>query len=76
MGVALGLGAALSWGLADYFAALASRGIGALRVVLGFHLLALVPLTVLVLATGGLTKVSGSVIAFTSGSEPWAGSPT
>ncbi len=64
MGVALGLGAALSWGLADYFAALASRGIGALRVVLGFHLLALVPLTVLVLATGGLTKVSGSEIAF------------
>ena len=37
MGVALGLGAALLWGLADYFAALASRGIGALRVVLGFQ---------------------------------------
>ena len=28
VGVVLGLGAALSWGLADYFAALASRGIG------------------------------------------------
>ncbi len=64
MGVVLGLGAALSWGLADYFAALASRGIGALRVVLGFHLFALIPLTVLVLATGALAKVSGTEIAF------------
>lgn len=64
MGVALGLGAALSWGLADYFAARASRGIGALRVVLGFHLFALIPLTVLVLATGGLAKVTGHEIAF------------
>ena len=64
MGVALGLGAALSWGLADYFAALASRGIGALRVVLGFHLFALVPLAVLVLATDGLAQISGHEIAF------------
>lgn len=64
MGVALGLGAALSWGLADYFAAVASRGIGALRVVLGFHLFALVPLTVLVLASDGLAKVSGGEVAF------------
>ncbi len=58
MGVALGLGAALSWGLADYFAAVASRGVGALRVVLGFHLAALIPLTVLVLATDALGRVS------------------
>ena len=64
MGVALGLGAALSWGLADYFAARASRGIGALRVVLGFHLFALIPLTVLVLATGGLARVTGHEIVF------------
>ena len=64
MGIALGLGAALLWGLADYFAAVASRGIGALRVVLGFHLFALVPLTVLVLVTGGLAHVSGGEIAF------------
>lgn len=64
MGVALGLGAALSWGLADYFAARASRGIGALRVVLGFHLFALIPLTVLVLATGGLAHVTGHQIVF------------
>lgn len=65
MGVALGLGAALSWGLADYFAAVASRRIGALRVVLGFHLAALVPLTVLVLATDALARVSiGEVAVF------------
>ncbi|HLY50046.1 MAG TPA: DMT family transporter [Solirubrobacteraceae bacterium] len=57
MGIALGLGAALSWGLADYFAALASRSVGPLRVVLGFHLFALVPLGILVLATGGLDHV-------------------
>ena len=38
MGIALGLAAALSWGLADYFATLASRRAGTLRVVLGFHL--------------------------------------
>jgi drug/metabolite transporter (DMT)-like permease len=57
VGIALGLGAALSWGLADYFAALASRSVGALRVVLGFHLFALVPLGILTLATGGLDHV-------------------
>ena len=32
--------------------------------VLGFHLLALIPLSVLVLATGGLAKVSGNEIVF------------
>jgi drug/metabolite transporter (DMT)-like permease len=58
MGIALGLGAALSWGLADYFAAVASRQVGALRVVLFMHLAAMVPLTVLVLATDGLAGVS------------------
>ncbi len=56
MGIALGLGAALCWGLADYFAAIASRSIGALRVVLGFHLAALIPLTALVLTTGALAR--------------------
>lgn len=63
MGVALGLGAALLWGLADYFAAVASRSRGALRVVLGFHLAALVPLTALVLATNGLARVSLTQVA-------------
>lgn len=57
MGIALGLGAALCWGLADYFAAVASRTVGAPRVVLGFHLVAMLPLTVLVLATGALAPL-------------------
>ena len=59
----MGLGAALLWGLADYFAAVASRRRGALRVVLGFHLAALVPLTALVLATNGLARVSLTQVA-------------
>jgi drug/metabolite transporter (DMT)-like permease len=63
VGVALGLGAALTWGLADYFAAVASRRIGALRVVLGFHLAALIPLGVLVLATDALARVSAAQVA-------------
>jgi drug/metabolite transporter (DMT)-like permease len=63
VGVALGLGAALSWGLADYFAAVASRSVGALRVVLGFHLAALIPLSVLVLATDALARVSLAQVA-------------
>src|ERR1700735_1468391 len=58
MGIALGLGAALSWGLADYFAAVASRQVGALRVVLFMHLAAMVPLTGVGLATDGLAGVS------------------
>src|ERR1700740_3329755 len=62
MGVALGLGAALCWGLADYFAAVASRSIGALRVVLGFHLAALVPLGGLVLATDGRGRVDATSV--------------
>jgi drug/metabolite transporter (DMT)-like permease len=62
MGVALGLGAALCWGLADYFAAVASRSIGALRVVLGFHLVALLPLGGLVLATDGLARVDAAQV--------------
>jgi drug/metabolite transporter (DMT)-like permease len=63
LGIALGLGAALTWGLADYFAALASRGVGALRVVLGFHLFALIPLTILVLATDGLDRLTFGELA-------------
>ena len=65
MGILLGLTAALSWGLADYFAALASRRAGSFRVVLGFHLAAMVLLTVLLLATGeGLSNVSGGDLAW------------
>jgi drug/metabolite transporter (DMT)-like permease len=62
VGIALGLGAALSWGFADYFAALASRSVGTLRVVLGFHLAAMVPLTILVLATNGLRHLGADQI--------------
>lgn len=62
MGIALGLGAALSWGLADYFAAMASRAVGALRVVVGFHLAALVPLAALALATDALAQLKLSQV--------------
>ena len=60
MGIALGLGAALSWGLADYVAALSSRRAGALRVVLGFHLVATALLAIAVFGSGdGISDVSG-----------------
>jgi drug/metabolite transporter (DMT)-like permease len=65
MGILLGLTAALSWGLADYFAAVASRQAGPFRVVLGFHLVAMVLLTALLVVTGeGLTDVSGGDLAW------------
>jgi drug/metabolite transporter (DMT)-like permease len=65
MGILLGLTAALSWGLADYFAALASRRTGSFRVVLGFHLVAMVLLVALLLVTGeGLSDVSGRDLAW------------
>jgi drug/metabolite transporter (DMT)-like permease len=60
MGIALGLAAALSWGLADYFAALSSRRTGALRVVLGFHLVATALLALVVFGSGdGVSDVGG-----------------
>src|SRR4249919_2368166 len=65
MGIALGLAAALCWGLADYFAAIASRRTGALRVVLGFHVVATILLAIMLAATGGgLGGVSGEEIAW------------
>jgi drug/metabolite transporter (DMT)-like permease len=65
MGIVLGLTAALSWGLADYFAALSSRRVGALRVVLGFHLVAMVLLSVILFASGGgLSEVTGRDLAW------------
>lgn len=74
VGIAFGLGAALSWGLADYFAAVTSRSIGALRVVLGFHVTALLGLGVLVVATNGLARVhAGQVAVFVGiGAVGWA----
>jgi drug/metabolite transporter (DMT)-like permease len=68
MGILLGLTAALSWGLADYFATLASRRTGAVRVVLGFHLAAMVLLSGLLLVTGeGLADVSDADLAWLAG---------
>jgi drug/metabolite transporter (DMT)-like permease len=52
MGIVLGLTAALSWGLADYFAAMASRRAGSFRVVLGFHVVAVALLALLLVLTG------------------------
>jgi drug/metabolite transporter (DMT)-like permease len=57
VGLAFGLGAALCWGLADFFAALAARRIGTLRVVIGFHALAMAVLAAMVIATGALADV-------------------
>jgi drug/metabolite transporter (DMT)-like permease len=75
VGIALGLGAALSWGLADYFAALASRNVGALRVVLGFHLVAILPLAVLAVVTDALSRVTSSQVALFAllGAVGWVG---
>jgi drug/metabolite transporter (DMT)-like permease len=65
MGIVLGLAAALSWGLADYFAAMSSRRTGALRVVLGFHLLATALLAVILFASGdGLSDVTSRDLAW------------
>jgi drug/metabolite transporter (DMT)-like permease len=64
LGIALGLGAALSWGIADYFAALASRRVGPLRVVLGFHVVAMALLGVLVAATDALGHLTWSQVPF------------
>jgi drug/metabolite transporter (DMT)-like permease len=65
MGILLGLTAALSWGLADYFAAITSRQTGSFRVVLGFHLVAMLLLAGLLLVTGeALSDVSGGDLAW------------
>jgi len=52
MGIALGFAAAASWGLADYTAAVTSRRIGSMRVVLAFHMVATVVMALAVLASG------------------------
>jgi drug/metabolite transporter (DMT)-like permease len=48
IGLALGLGAALAWGLVDVFGALAGRRLGSLRVLAGSQLTSLVLLVTLV----------------------------
>jgi len=64
MGVLFGLGAAVTWGSADYVAAIAGRRIGSHRVVLGFHIVATVLLALLVLGTGSLEGVTAADVAF------------
>ncbi len=64
MGVLFGLGAAVTWGSADYVAATAGRRIGSHRVVLGFHVVATVLLAVLVLASGALQGLSLEDLGF------------
>ena len=64
MGILFGLGAALTWGCADYVAASAGRRIGSLRVVLGFHVLASIMLALLVVSTGSLADVRASDLPF------------
>lgn len=64
MGVLFGLGAAVTWGSADYVAAIAGRRIGSHRVVLGFHVVATFLLALLVLGTGSLEGVSAADVAF------------
>ncbi len=57
-GIALGLAAALAWGLNDYFVALAARRTGVLRTVLGFHVIATALLAVAALGSGALDGMS------------------
>jgi drug/metabolite transporter (DMT)-like permease len=64
MGVLFGLGAAVTWGSADYVAAIAGRRIGSHRVVLGFHVIATIILALLVLGSGSLEGVTGADVAF------------
>ena len=64
MGVLFGLGAAVTWGSADYVAAIAGRRIGSHRVVLGFHVVATFLLALLVLGTGSLEGVSAADAGF------------
>jgi drug/metabolite transporter (DMT)-like permease len=75
MGVLFGLGAAVTWGSADYVAATAGRRIGSHRVVLGFHVVATVLLGLLVLASGSLAGVTSSDVLFfvLVGALGWAG---
>jgi drug/metabolite transporter (DMT)-like permease len=54
IGLALGLGAALAWGLVDVFGALAGRRLGSLRVLAGSQLTSLVLLVAVVLVWPGL----------------------
>src|SRR5712691_2007143 len=64
MGILFGLGAAVAWGCADYVAASAGRRVGALRVVLGFHVLATAILALVMLMPGSLSDVTAADLPF------------
>lgn len=64
MGILFGLGAAVTWGCADYVAARAGRRIGSLSVVLGFHVIATIMLALLVVTTGALADLCASDLPF------------
>jgi drug/metabolite transporter (DMT)-like permease len=58
VGVAWGLAAALCWGLADYAAATVARQTGSFKVVVGFHVISVVALGVIVVASGAIDDIS------------------
>jgi len=64
VGVLFGLGAAITWGCADYVAATAGRRVGSASVVLGFHVVATVLLAGAVLASGSLAGVTAGDLPF------------
>lgn len=67
MGILLSLSAALSWGVADFFAAFVSRRIGSLRALLVTQSLELVAIFCLLMARGTLLAASPQVLLLAMG---------
>jgi drug/metabolite transporter (DMT)-like permease len=69
VGIALGLTAALCWGLSDVCATFASRRTAALGIVLGFHVLSIAALAIAVGVAGGLGDVTleAALVLFANG---------
>lgn len=68
-GLALGLGAALAWGLTDTVAMVASRRLGSLRATAGVQLVTLVAIVGMMAIRGGAVPVDAAIVvtAFTCG---------
>jgi drug/metabolite transporter (DMT)-like permease len=62
VGIALGLTAALCWGLSDVCATFASRRTGAFAIVLGFHALSIAALAVIAAFVGGLDAITTEAV--------------
>jgi drug/metabolite transporter (DMT)-like permease len=62
VGIALGLTAALCWGLSDVCATFASRRTAVLGIVLGFHALSIAALAIATAFVGGLDAVTGEAV--------------